>query len=1046
MNIGTRKLIWSVPLVAVLAVAGALAIFAAQMPGIALAHDPPGVPGDVMAEAKGPRSIEVSWSAPSTGGAPTGYRIDRSGGGDDTSEGGNVWFTLVENTRSTDTEYLDAMKVEPGKRYYYRVFAINSAGTGPVAKDDFADAAAASAPDMPLNVVANAMGQNKVVLMWNPPAKDGGSPLDKYRIHIWSEGGTPADTGVPATEPTAATENTTPVPADATELTDGIVVVDHNGETTRQTYEHTKATAGTRYLYRVFAMNEVPLTSTGSDSEGAETAALTKPGAPTTLRAVQDTDATIQLYWYAPTDTGGADITGYRVSVATKLAGANFGTFADEDPGYTASASSAEDYEYDISGTLERVKFRVYSQTGDHTADPLPATALESTGYSEVTVTVRTEATRALRVHTAPVARTNPAVAIATRDNFGNVKVQWAAPESLADTTGPSTVSGYLIDVSDDAISWMALQSSTGRATAQYFYPDPEKMPKYYRILAWNGSQLGPALLSNPSTVPGETPGAPSAVRNLRVTPAGPTQINLTWQAPSNLGNAPIKRYNIHARMDITENGCTDWPAADAADGTGVAGAGTACMAEVFKTKDGMTTTYSHMDLKAGQTWQYRVLAVNQGAEANAAENVSADGAVEKSAKTAQESMPEMPEGLTAEDAKDASSGATADRGVLLQWNAPNPPDGATIAGYRIDRKVNDGEWATLEANTDSTYTAYTDEDEPKADEMRVYRVRAISANKVNGSWAMVYYPATAQAHVPSKPTAVTATKDADMPASKIKVSWSAPAMNAGSVDGYIIERRYGDMMMDITGYSGTDGANRNHAFKNYKEWWETLNCDGMLQAANIAPADATDEQKGMYCKHFLATAPSMVADTDANADKKISDETAMKVKDLFMKRYVTDDMGKTMTMFTGMMYTDMGLMENTEYTYRVRAFHGMTASMWSDKDMETTDAVIPSTLRAPVVTATEGAGSVTLNWDDQAAAVEYTVWAVRSDALPVRVGNDARFIKDADITGREHTVEMLISGVEYWFAVTACAVEDCDNADSSEYIHSAAVRGITPR
>ena len=44
MSRKTRKLMWSVPLVAVFAVIGALAIFVVQTPNLAQAHDVPGVP------------------------------------------------------------------------------------------------------------------------------------------------------------------------------------------------------------------------------------------------------------------------------------------------------------------------------------------------------------------------------------------------------------------------------------------------------------------------------------------------------------------------------------------------------------------------------------------------------------------------------------------------------------------------------------------------------------------------------------------------------------------------------------------------------------------------------------------------------------------------------------------------------------------------------------------------------------------------------------------------------------------------------------------
>ena len=59
MSRKTRKLIWSAPLVVVLAVAGALAMFVALTPNGVLAHDLPGAPGDVTATADGPTVIKV---------------------------------------------------------------------------------------------------------------------------------------------------------------------------------------------------------------------------------------------------------------------------------------------------------------------------------------------------------------------------------------------------------------------------------------------------------------------------------------------------------------------------------------------------------------------------------------------------------------------------------------------------------------------------------------------------------------------------------------------------------------------------------------------------------------------------------------------------------------------------------------------------------------------------------------------------------------------------------------------------------------------------
>lgn len=752
MRSKTKKLIWAAPLLAVFAVAAALAIFAVQPPGAALAHDLPGTPGDVTATAaNGNTAVDVSWSKPTTGGAPTGYRIDRS-------EDGNEWFTLVANTDNTKVTYRDS-DVKRSKTYYYRVFAINSAGIGPVAKDDFATIADAAAPSVPRQVNATAMSQNKIVLTWLPPAKDGGSTIAKYRIWVWSENATDlsAVTGVPNASPGDADTTTTP-----NSVTDGLVEVDHDSETEMQSYEHLKARAGTRYLYKVMALTDSTpaLTSPISDSEDAETDALTKPKAPTQLRAVQSADGTIQLYWSAPTgtDTGGADISGYRVQAAVKADNASFGPYADQSGAYTGD-TTVHDASYTIAAptTTDKVGFRVYSQTGD--ASATPSTLLESDGYASVTVTVLTTTTRTKQIHTAPIQPQGASGVIptATRDAFKNVTVKWGAPTSLAATGGPTTVSGYMIDVSDDGVAWSRLQRSTGRTSNQYFYIDTEVKARHYRVFAWNGGQLGPAASTGESGLgDGPTIAAPSAVRNLTATPNGPTQIDLSWDEPSNLGNAPIKRYNIQARMKGATDTANDpaytaWPAANAAAGTTPADADSGPIV-VIHTKDGKTTTYSHTKLKAGETWQYRVLALNETPGQGGADptpNVSAVGAVVKSAKTAQESKPEKPEGLTAEDAKDSSNQDSSDRGVLLQWNAPNPPDGAELSSYSVERMVNNGDWETLNADTGSTDTNYTDEEEPKEGEMRAYRVAAISSGDVMGDWSdTAYYPQAGHTHI----------------------------------------------------------------------------------------------------------------------------------------------------------------------------------------------------------------------------------------------------------------------------------------------------------
>ena len=187
MSRKTRKLIWSVPLVAVLAVVGALAIFAALAPNGAQAQEVmvPGPVEGLEAVAKSRSSIELTWNAPAatTGGTPTGYRIDHS-------NDNRVWTLLKDNTGSTATKYTIATGITADTERYYRVFAINQAGTGPVSVDPvtaFASVPRTFPPTEPGRVTLTLAldtddPYGKINLSWTEPSENGGSAVTDYEI------------------------------------------------------------------------------------------------------------------------------------------------------------------------------------------------------------------------------------------------------------------------------------------------------------------------------------------------------------------------------------------------------------------------------------------------------------------------------------------------------------------------------------------------------------------------------------------------------------------------------------------------------------------------------------------------------------------------------------------------------------------------------------------------------------------------------------------------------------------------------------------------
>ena len=124
MSRKTRKLMWSVPLIAAVAVVGALAAFIMLAPNGAQAQglQTPGQVQDVTLEATGPTSLKLEWVAPDpdTGGRPTGYRID-------VSDDGLTWELLEGSWPSQDDEY-EHTGLLARQTKYYRIFAHNTGG------------------------------------------------------------------------------------------------------------------------------------------------------------------------------------------------------------------------------------------------------------------------------------------------------------------------------------------------------------------------------------------------------------------------------------------------------------------------------------------------------------------------------------------------------------------------------------------------------------------------------------------------------------------------------------------------------------------------------------------------------------------------------------------------------------------------------------------------------------------------------------------------------------------------------------------------------
>ncbi len=92
----------------------------------------PDKPRFVLARAQDVDRILLKWREPAEEGADAvfGYKIE-------SSANGSNWATLVENTSTVETRYTET-GLAPGTSRHYRLYAINSAGPGPVSYPDAA--------------------------------------------------------------------------------------------------------------------------------------------------------------------------------------------------------------------------------------------------------------------------------------------------------------------------------------------------------------------------------------------------------------------------------------------------------------------------------------------------------------------------------------------------------------------------------------------------------------------------------------------------------------------------------------------------------------------------------------------------------------------------------------------------------------------------------------------------------------------------------------------------------------------------------------------
>ena len=1021
MSRKTRNLIWSVPLVATLAIVGALAFFMTLTPNDASAQsalaDEPGTPLNLTAVKDGPTRIELSWEKPADGGNPEFYRVDWSADG-------KVWRALVPE--KNDPGYVDRGLLALETRHY-RVFAVNSNGTGHVSNVAMETTETTDRPDRPEDLTAAVLPAEPIttgpdgaaiglgdyrelkepkaiITKWDEPDDPEGAPVVGYLVEVSADdiawGMLMADTGLE----TMTFPNGDMLQAGAA-CTGADFCYINNGLKERES----------RY-YRVYSLNVIGGQKGPGDvstSAFAETRAGDLPPAPRELAASvkrENSDSReIWLYWEPPHLADDAlPVTGYLVQGRPV-------PLVDLDPD-------------DLTNEL--------------TISTVPA---DYEDWSESHILVQDNKTTDVQI---------------------TESILMKVPNSLDATVWQFRV--FSINSAWDYVD----QHYTEADNANEFGKSRRAIGLTSNVPednALNGGVLpGNAAYVLVTAETNDAPGVPTSVDAEAYVTANEvdarTAIKLIWSAPDEAGNTDdddsnddfVEHLTYRIEVTIDDN---EWkrlypylPASGLDTGAGAPGnntiyhpqPGTGDKEEgkmVFvhhydiHTDDGDAASNPDRDdtLLARDQRKYRVIAVS--APTNVADAVLGWRSDQVTASTAPAARPTPPQTLTA-----TPKGRTQ---IVLKWVRPSNDGNARIIHYRLQRSDDGDDWNTLpDVTVAGTKTTYTDEDLLPS-QTRYYRVFASnvdhesdssgsksattepvdSPDAPNGLVAMptgantmhllwnavsddpsdapvtgyrVHYSETSTGDRASWPVAVEDTEMVYTEAmvtglmADTKYYFAAFARNIAGA-GHEVSNTDSASTLEATAPGAPTGLSATAASETQIDlgWMAPTETGGAditgyiieraygdvmfldhADAEGDAFIDAESWWNGLGCEAMVeAVNDDRPADEETNPFCKMYDGLAeadkMTVNEYFMKRYVviTDP---AMTS-----YMDMDLMAETEYMYRVKAVNAAGAGMWSDTAMATAMAgsVEPEMTTAPTgATYTVLLESISVLWDPESA------------------------------------------------------------------------------
>ena len=347
-------------------------------------YTPPEAPTGLTAMEPEPTQITFSWTAPSdNGGAPiTAYDLRHIETG--AADKSDANWTVKEDVWITGSGPLqDSLTgLTGGTQYDVQVRAVNAAGESEWSATVTGTTAPPVAPEAPTGLTARVVsGEARVVLSWTAPANTGGAPITGYKIEAsddgntsWTEVRTTTGAGAGYTDlgddgngpmfgveevrhyRVAAINSVGPgAPSDVAKAEDlvGRYDADDNG-----TIEKEEVIAAINdYLFAGVISKEDVIRLINLYLFAPSTP-HNRPGAPEGLTAAGNGQTRIDLSWAAPSDDGGADITGYKIEVSPD------GSSWSDLEGNTRSTSTSYSHSSLTAGSMRHYRVSAINSEG----------------------------------------------------------------------------------------------------------------------------------------------------------------------------------------------------------------------------------------------------------------------------------------------------------------------------------------------------------------------------------------------------------------------------------------------------------------------------------------------------------------------------------------------------------------------------------------------------------------------------------------------------------------------------------------------------------